>query len=251
MNSTVEIFDKMNTSLKKINERVETIDKLKVSIDSLSSSEGSASSFSKLSNSITSFFNIFKDPNFGDVSSVTNPIDKIFVHIQAAVTGEGAANAKLKKEGGITGLNDKLSDSFLAVRSSLQKFDKALDSGNEKRIKNIKSIAAAVKELNIESSTAKDNLNAIKDILNAIASLTAKSSSGELSQVVSSLNSISIGGSGGGGGTSKETIAEAVQYALDGLTINGAVPVVESIDKTGKATYKSNNVDFTIEVDEI
>ena len=96
-----------------------------------------------------------------------------------------------------------------------------------------------------------NNLNAIKDILNAIASLTAKSSSGELSQVVSSLNSISIGGSGGGGGTSKETIAEAVQYALDGLTINGAVPVVESIDKTGKATYKSNNVDFTIEVDEI
>ena len=94
-------------------------------------------------------------------------------------------------------------------------------------------------------------LNAIKDVLNAIASLTAKSSSGELSQVVSSLNSISIGGSGGGGGTSKETIAEAVQYALDGLTINGAVPVVESIDKTGKATYKSNNVDFTIEVDEI
>ena len=251
MNSTVEIFDKMNTSLKKINERVETIDKLKVSIDSLSSSEGSASSFSKLSNSITSFFNIFKDPNFGDVSSITNPIDKIFVHIQAAVTGEGAANAKLKKEGGITGLNDKLSDSFLTVRSSLQKFDKALDSGNEKRIKNIKSIAAAVKELNIESLTAKDNLNAIKDILNAIASLTAKSSSGELSQVVSSLNSISIGGSGGGGGTSKETIAEAVQYALDGLTINGAVPVVESIDKTGKATYKSNNVDFTIEVDEI
>ena len=256
MNSTVEIFDKMNTSLKKINESIETIDKLKLSIDSLSTSEGPDSSFSKLSNSITSFFNIFKDPNFGDVSVVTNAIDKIFVHIQAAVTGNGVKNAELKKSGGITGLNDKMSDSFLKVRSSLQEFDKALDSGNEKRIKNIKSIADAVKELNTESLTAKDNLNTIKDILTAIASLTSQSTSGELGKVVNSLNSISIGksggsGTGGGGGTSIEDITEAVQTALDGLTINGTIPVVESIDKTGKATYKPNNVDFIIEVDEI
>jgi DNA topoisomerase VI subunit B len=59
------------------------------------------------------------------------------------------------------------------------------------------------------------------------------------------------GGSGSGGGTSREVITEAVQNALDGLKINGTVPVVDSIDKTGKPTYKSNNVDFTIEVDNI
>lgn len=191
------------------------------------------------------------------LESLGNTIDNVFVHIQSAVTGNGAKNAELKKEGGIAGLNNKMADSFLTVRSSLQTFDKALDSGNEKRIKNIKSIADAVKELNAESLTAKDNLNTIKDILTAISSLTSQSTSGELSKVVNSLNSISIGRSGGSagsvvaGGTSKEDITKAVQSALDGLTINGAVPVVESIDKTGKATYKSNNVDFTIEVDEI
>lgn len=191
------------------------------------------------------------------LESLGSTIDNVFVHIQSAVTGNGAKNAELKKEGGIAGLNNKMADSFLTVRSSLQTFDKALDSGNEKRIKNIKSIADAVKELNAESLTAKDNLNTIKDILTAISSLTSQSTSGELSKVVNSLNSISIGRSGGSagsvvaGGTSKEDITEAVQTALDGLTINGTIPVVESIDKTGKATYKPNNVDFIIEVDEI
>jgi hypothetical protein len=251
LNNTVDVFNKMNTSLKNVKESVDVIDKLKTSIDTLSSSEGPDSSFDKLSNSVSSFFNIFKDPNFGDVSMATSAIDKILSHIGAAVTGKGSdVPAHIKKAGGIEGLNNKMSDSFLTVKSSLHKFDAALDSGNEKRIKNIKSIAAAVKELNDESTNARDNLTAIKDVLNAIAALSAKSSNGELSQVVNSLNSISIGGggSGGGGGTSKNTIVSAVQEALDGMALTGQIPTI-SVDRMGKITAKDSQIELEIDID--
>jgi hypothetical protein len=250
LNNTVDVFNKMNTSLKNVKESVDVIDKLKTSIDTLSSSEGPDSSFDKLSNSVSSFFNIFKDPNFGDVSMATSAIDKILSHIGAAVTGKGSdVPVHIKKAGGIEGLNNKMSDSFLTVKSSLHKFDAALDSGNEKRIKNIKSIAAAVKELNDESTNARDNLTAIKDVLNAIAALSAKSSNGELGQVVNSLNSISIGGgSGGGGGTSKNTIISAVQEALDGLALTGQIPTI-SVDRMGKITAKDSQIELEIDID--
>jgi hypothetical protein len=250
LNNTVDVFNKMNTSLKNVKESVDVIDKLKTSIDTLSSSEGPDSSFDKLSNSVSSFFNIFKDPNFGDVSIATSAIDKILSHIGAAVTGKGSdVPVHIKKAGGIEGLNNKMSDSFLTVKSSLHKFDAALDSGNEKRIKNIKSIAAAVKELNDESTNARDNLTAIKDVLNAIAALSAKSSNGELGQVVNSLNSISIGGgSGGGGGTSKNTIISAVQEALDGLALTGQIPTI-SVDRMGKITAKDSQIELEIDID--
>ena len=255
LNSTVDVFNKMNTSLKNVKESVDVIDKLKSSIDTLSSSKGPDSSFDKLSNSVSSFFNIFKDPNFGDVSMATSAIDKILSHISAAVTGKGHnVPAHIKKARGIEGLNNKMSDSFLTVKSSLHKFDAALDSGNEKRIKNIKSIAAAVKELNDESTNARDNLTAIKDVLNAIARLNAKSSNGELRQLVNSLDSISIGGGGygygGGGGTSKGTIINAVQEALDGLQLNGKIPVASSIDKAkNKIEYELRDSYFEIDID--
>lgn len=254
LNNTVEVFNKMNASLKNVKESVDVIDKLKASIDTLSSSKGTDSSFDKLYNSVSSFFNIFKDPNFGDVSMATSAIDKILSHISAAVTGKGThVPTHIKKAGGIEGLNNKMSDSFLTVKSSLHKFDAALDSGNEKRIKNIKSIAAAVKELNDESTNARDNLKEIKDVLNAISALSSKSSNGELRKVVDSLNSISIGGGGygggyGGGGTSKITIVSAIQDAIDGLLLTGKIPTI-SVDKMGKITNNDSMIELEIDID--
>ena len=256
MNKTIEVFNSMNTSLKNVKDSIDVIDKLKTSIDSLSSSEGPDSSFNKLSNSISSFFNIFKDPNFGDVSMATDAIDKILSHIGAAVTGKDSKGyrvpAHIKKAGGIVGLNKNMSNSFLIVKSSLNKFDAALDSGNEKRIKNIKSIAAAVKELNDESANARDNLRAIKDVLNAISALNASSSSGELSRVVNSLNSISIGGggSGGGGGTSKGTILDAVQDAIDGLELRGKIPTVTIDQRNNRMIPSTAEVELEFVVDD-
>ena len=256
MNKTIEVFNSMNTSLKNVKDSIDVIDKLKTSIDSLSSSEGPDSSFDKLSNSISSFFNIFKDPNFGDVSMATDAIDKILSHIGAAVTGKDSKGyrvpAHIKKAGGIVGLNKNMSNSFLIVKSSLNKFDAALDSGNEKRIKNIKSIAAAVKELNDESANARDNLRAIKDVLNAISALNASSSSGELSRVVNSLNSISIGGggSGGGGGTSKGTILDAVQDAIDGLELRGKIPTVTIDQRNNRMIPSTAEVELEFVVDD-
>ena len=254
LNNTVDVFNKMNASLKNVKEGVDVIDKLKASIDTLSSSKGPDSSFDKLYNSVSSFFNIFKDPNFGDVSMATSAINKILSHISAAVTGKGPnVPTHIKNARGIEGLNNKMSNSFLTVKSSLHKFDAALDSGNEKRIKNIKSIAAAVKELNDESTNARDNLKEIKDVLNAIGALSSKSSNGELRKVVDSLNSISIGGGGygggyGGGGTSKITIVSAIQEAIDGLLLTGKIPTI-SVDKMGKITNNDSTIELEIDID--
>ena len=109
--------------------------------------------------------------------------------------------------------------------------------------------------MNDESANARDNLTAIKEVLNAIATLSAKSSNGELSQVVNSLNSISIGrgggyGYGGGSGTSKDTIVSAVQEALDGLALTGQMPTI-SVDRMGKIIARDSIIELGIDIDKV
>ena len=230
-------------SLKNSNE---LLSELKTNISAL----GSKNITDGLNNTVDLFNKM--NTSLNNVKESADIIDNLLSHINAAVTGNGPdVPANIKKAGGIEGLNNKMSDSFLTVKSSLHKFDTALESGNEKRIKNIKSIAAAVKELNDESANARDNLTAIKEVLNAIATLSAKSSSGELGQVVNSLNSISIGrggGYGGGSGTSKDTIVSAVQEALDGLALTGQIPTI-SVDRMGKILARDSIIELGIDID--
>ena len=232
-------------SLKNSNE---LLSELKTNISAL----GSKNITDGLNNTVDLFNKM--NTSLNNVKESADIIDNLLSHINAAVTGNGPdVPANIKKAGGIEGLNNKMSDSFLTVKSSLHKFDTALESGNEKRIKNIKSIAAAVKELNDESANARDNLTAIKEVLNAIATLSAKSSSGELGQVVNSLNSISIGrgGSyGGGSGTSKDTIVSAVQEALDGLALTGQMPTI-SVDRMGKIIARDSIIELGIDIDKV
>ena len=231
------------TSLKDSNEALSA---LKTNISAL----GSKNITDGLNNTVDVFNKM--NTSLNNIKESADIIDNLLSHISSAVTGNGPdVPANIKKVGGIEGLNNKMSDSFLTVKSSLHKFDTALDSGNEKRIKNIKSIAAAVKELNDESANAKDNLTAIKEVLNAIATLSAKSSNGELGQVVNSLNSISIGrggGYGGGSGTSKDTIVSAVQEALDGLALTGQMPTI-SVDRMGKIIARDSIIELGIDID--
>ena len=231
------------TSLKDSNE---ALSELKTNISAL----GSKNITDGLNNTVDLFNKM--NTSLNNIKESADIIDNLLSHISTAVTGNGPdVPANIKKVGGIEGLNNKMSDSFLTVKSSLHKFDTALDSGNEKRIKNIKSIAAAVKELNDESANARDNLTAIKEVLNAIATLSAKSSSGELGQVVNSLNSISIGrggGYGGGSGTSKDTIVSAVQEALDGLALTGQMPTI-SVDRMGKIIARDSIIELGIDID--
>ena len=234
-------------SLKNSNE---LLSELKTNISAL----GSKNITDGLNNTVDLFNKM--NTSLNNVKESADIIDNLLSHINAAVTGNGPdVPANIKKAGGIEGLNNKMSDSFLTVKSSLHKFDTALESGNEKRIKNIKSIAAAVKELNDESANARDNLTAIKEVLNAIATLSAKSSSGELGQVVNSLNSISIGrgggyGYGGGSGTSKDTIVSAVQEALDGLALTGQMPTI-SVDRMGKIIARDSIIELGIDIDKV
>ena len=235
------------TSLKDSNE---ALSELKTNISAL----GSKNITDGLNNTVDVFNKM--NTSLNNIKESADIIDNLLSHISTAVTGNGPdVPANIKKVGGIEGLNNKMSDSFLTVKSSLHKFDTALDSGNEKRIKNIKSIAAAVKELNDESANARDNLTAIKEVLNAIATLSAKSSSGELGQVVNSLNSISIGrgggyGYGGGSGTSKDTIVSAVQEALDGLALTGQMPTI-SVDRMGKIIARDSIIELGIDIDKV
>ena len=235
------------TSLKDSNE---ALSELKTNISAL----GSKNITDGLNNTVDLFNKM--NTSLNNIKESADIIDNLLSHISAAVTGNGPdVPANIKKVGGIEGLNNKMSDSFLTVKSSLDKFDTALDSGNEKRIKNIKSIADAVKELNDESANARDNLTAIKEVLNAIATLSAKSSNGELSQVVNSLNSISIGrgggyGYGGGSGTSKDTIVSAVQEALDGLALTGQMPTI-SVDRMGKIIARDSIIELGIDIDKV
>ena len=235
------------TSLKDSNE---ALSELKTNISAL----GSKNITDGLNNTVDLFNKM--NTSLNNIKESADIIDNLLSHINAAVTGNGPdVPANIKKVGGIEGLNNKMSDSFLTVKSSLDKFDTALDSGNEKRIKNIKSIADAVKELNDESANARDNLTAIKEVLNAIATLSAKSSNGELSQVVNSLNSISIGrgggyGYGGGSGTSKDTIVSAVQEALDGLALTGQMPTI-SVDRMGKIIARDSIIELGIDIDKV
>ena len=235
------------TSLKDSNE---ALSELKTNISAL----GSKNITDGLNNTVDLFNKM--NTSLNNIKESADIIDNLLSHINAAVTGNGPdVPANIKKVGGIEGLNNKMSDSFLTVKSSLDKFDTALDSGNEKRIKNIKSIADAVKELNDESANARDNLTAIKEVLNAIATLSAKSSNGELSQVVNSLNSISIGrgggyGYGGGSGTSKDTIVSAVQEALDGLALTGQMPTI-SVDRMGKIIARDSMIELGIDIDKV
>ena len=232
-------------SLKNSNE---LLSELKTNISAL----GSKNITDGLNNTVDLFNKM--NTSLNNIKESADIIDNLLSHISTAVTGNGPdVPANIKKVGGIEGLNNKMSDSFLTVKSSLHKFDTALESGNEKRIKNIKSIAAAVKELNDESANARDNLTAIKEVLNAIATLSAKSSSGELGQVVNSLNSISIGrgGSyGGGSGTSKDTIVSAVQEALDGLALTGQMPTI-SVDRMGKIIARDSIIELGIDIDKV
>ena len=234
-------------SLKNSNE---LLSELKTNISAL----GSKNITDGLNNTVDLFNKM--NTSLNNVKESADIIDNLLSHINAAVTGNGPdVPVNIKKAGGIEGLNNKMSDSFLTVKSSLHKFDTALESGNEKRIKNIKSIAAAVKELNDESANARDNLTAIKEVLNAIATLSAKSSSGELGQVVNSLNSISIGrgggyGYGGGSGTSKDTIVSAVQEALDGLALTGQMPTI-SVDRMGKIIARDSIIELGIDIDKV
>ena len=235
------------TSLKDSNE---ALSELKTNISAL----GSKNITDGLNNTVDLFNKM--NTSLNNIKESADIIDNLLSHISTAVTGNGPdVPANIKKVGGIEGLNNKMSDSFLTVKSSLDKFDTALDSGNEKRIKNIKSIADAVKELNDESANARDNLTAIKEVLNAIATLSAKSSNGELSQVVNSLNSISIGrgggyGYGGGSGTSKDTIVSAVQEALDGLALTGQMPTI-SVDRMGKIIARDSIIELGIDIDKV
>ena len=233
------------TSLKDSNE---ALSELKTNISAL----GSKNITDGLNNTVDLFNKM--NTSLNNIKESADIIDNLLSHISTAVTGNGPdVPANIKKVGGIEGLNNKMSDSFLTVKSSLHKFDTALDSGNEKRIKNIKSIAAAVKELNDESANARDNLTAIKEVLNAIATLSAKSSSGELGQVVNSLNSISIGRGGnygGGSGTSKDTIVSAVQEALDGLALTGQMPTI-SVDRMGKIIARDSIIELGIDIDKV
>lgn len=235
------------TSLKDSNE---ALSELKTNISAL----GSKNITDGLNNTVDIFNKM--NTSLNNIKESADIIDNLLSHISSAVTGNGPdVPANIKKVGGIEGLNSKMSDSFLTVKSSLDKFDTALDSGNEKRIKNIKSIADAVKELNDESANARDNLTAIKEVLNAIATLSAKSSSGELGQVVNSLNSISIGrgggyGYGGGSGTSKDTIVSAVQEALDGLALTGQMPTI-SVDRMGKIIARDSIIELGIDIDKV
>ena len=233
------------TSLKDSNE---ALSELKTNISAL----GSKNITDSLNNTVDLFNKM--NTSLNNIKESADIIDNLLSHISTAVTGNGPdVPANIKKVGGIEGLNNKMSDSFLTVKSSLHKFDTALDSGNEKRIKNIKSIAAAVKELNDESANARDNLTAIKEVLNAIATLSAKSSSGELGQVVNSLNSISIGRGGnygGGSGTSKDTIVSAVQEALDGLALTGQMPTI-SVDRMGKIIARDSIIELGIDIDKV
>ena len=88
--------------------------------------------------------------------------------------------------------------------------------------------------------------------MNAISALNASSSSGELSRVVNSLNSISIGGggSGGGGGTSKGTILDAVQDAIDGLELRGKIPTVTIDQRNNRMIPSTAEVELEFVVDD-
>jgi hypothetical protein len=233
LNDTVAMFEKMNTSLKTLDENLIAVDNLRTKVEALATGEGLESSFNKLTNSVTGFYNILSDPSFGDTSGITSAIDKILVSVNAAITGKGAS-ADIKKAGGLEGLNKKLEKSFFGVRSSLQEFDNVLDSGNAKRVKNIKNIADAIREVNTESETAKENLGVIRDVLQAISNLGSKAGTGELQQVVDSLKSIAIGGGSGGGSTvSSRTIEEGVESALR--------TVLSDVDAEMVFTYKTDS----------
>lgn len=229
-NAITDLLAKMTSSISEIGK-----------VDS-KNANATITAYSELINRLTT---ISVAPNTTEVSDTIN---KVLATLNTAVTGI-STSGEVTSTGGIEGLNKKMNDSFLTVKSTLKDFDEVLDSGNKTRIKNIKDIADAIKEVNSESTKAKDNLGTVRDILEAIARITKASSSGELESVVNSLNSISIGsgrGSNGGGNTTvtitSDVIEQGVKDAILATLDDARIRTSHSVEEIKSANSRTGSM---------
>lgn len=120
---------------------------------------------------------------------------------------------------------------------NLRDFDNVLSKGSKNRVRSINELTRAIEELG--NKVESEAITKLSNLFTALSNVNSKT----VTEVVNEINKMSIGGgSGGGRGTSKDTIIKAIQEALAELDLDFNVSSIELKEKTS-----GGNKGYTLE----
>jgi hypothetical protein len=211
---TVNVLQEINSALIGIGKNKEGVDNITSSIGNLDKavevfSEHTSSTFLAATNSITGAIPGLKE----SLTAASNIVYK-------------TVNDKQK---GIVSSNTRATVAINKTRLAISNFDRVLNTGSQNRVKNIRMITDALRDLNKQGLSVGNNLGHVVALINALNRMEGTNASNlvaVLQALVPAINAagnaaatngtIKLEGGGGGYGNVKD-IADALATALDGL----------------------------------